>query len=653
MSGLLPRSPLPPPALLGVALALSVGCAGAGGDGDEGTDTDAGSTSTTSSPTDEGTASSPGTTGDGTADDESSGGSSDDGITGDGGDDGPWAYEEIDPDGRYMIDHLYLFTPQAVEEIEGMGQTVDEFIAGQLDDLNAALERSLVDGSRVRSLGYHLVTEEDFERTGTVPGPTLDNLGFLMGWLDDYRVTYGADKLMVVAGTAESGDGYNWGGGAASSYYVTFMAVNHEVGHTMGGSHCNDGAEGYNFGYPLRGYDAAGFPNEGGLEGGTAMCGNSIPFFSNPDLSFTLPEIADLVQQGLLPDQDYAAALGAGGTLTLGHPTRANMAQTWRDNEVGAATSVPVSRYPGYDDEFYESDDCAGFYAGNGYHNFLYELCAGEEDQPLGALAEVSSVRLGRNVHVNLYTDTEFGAGSTCGGIRERLAFSSPSLEALSLHHSLESIDDAIFSAMVYDPRDRQAHHRFEGSFDFYSSTGNPPFCATIDGEVLTVMRDGTTWSAAAAIHRDAFAPPYTIELEYRSAHEGETPPADALVVMFGKDGGAYEGADLSSGQLGFLTDGTGYGLMLNVWTNQVAVRDGAFQDVGAPIGMDPFTDGAWVPIRIEVSMDTVEVYYDGKLLLTRPIALDPAFDSVGLAAGTGAYASEFSVRGFSVTPGA
>lgn len=620
-----------------------------GGGGGAGTDTDP---STSGADTDQGTDGS--TVGVGTADDTSgnSGDSTDEGDTeGETGDEVDWTYSEFDSRGRPMIDHLWLFTPQAVSEIEGSGETPASFIEGRLDELNAVLDRSLVTSSRVRSLGYHLLLEEDFARTGVWPGATNDNLGNAPSWLGDYATTYGADKFMIVAGTTESGDGANWGGWVGSSYYVTFLAVTHEVGHTMGGSHCNDGAEGYHFGMPLAGYDESGTPNPPGLSGGTAMCGNSIPFYSNPDLEFSLAEIEDLVSQDLLPDQDYAGALGETGTLRLGDSARANMAQTWRDNEEAAATQTLAARYPGYEDDGYDDADCAGFYTDEGYQDLAFELCAGMEQQSDADLADIRSVRLGANVHVNLYSDADFGAGSTCGGVVNRLAFSSPSLDALAEHWGLESLAGTANSIMVYAPTDRSAHARFEGGFDFYGSGGALPYCATVDGETLTLIRDEMYWVGAAALQQGELDPPYTIEFDYLNAHINDE-HGDGLVVFFGKDGTSYATTPPPRESLGFIPDGSGYGVVFNDYLNQTVLVDGNYANFGMPANQDNYTDGAWVPIRVEVTADQVDAYWDGALVVSEALPAAVGSGRVGVSAGTGAYASEFSVRNFSVTPG-
>ncbi len=562
---------------------------------------------------------------------------------------GPFFYTEYDEDGRFLIDALLVVTEQAAAEIIELGEEPLAFLTPHIDDINAALERSLVTSTRVRSLGVHVVTSDDYERIGHSPADTLENIDYVPEWLSSYRGVYGADKIIFVAGSEESTSSAAWGGGDISSYWVGFLPVGHEFGHTMGGSHCNDGSEGaLQYGFPLNGYSAAGIPNEGPLEGGTMMCGNSAAFYSNPDLVLTLDQISAYVAEGVMPDQDYAAVLGAGGTLRMGNEKFANMAQVWRNNQASAARKFPTVRYPGHEEIFYEKDDCVGFYGKEGYGQFEVEVCAGETHQSLTDL-QVSSVKVGRNVHVSLFSDAALGAGSTCGGIVQRLPFSSPSLEALSDHHETESLSGKVAAAMVYLPTDRSAHRRFDGGFEFYDG-GASPFCSSIDGEALTLLRDGSTWSASAAVMKQAIQPPYSIEFETRSLHVADDNHADGLVVFFQKDKAAYDLTAPPRESLGFIPDGSGFGVAFNIYSNQISIRDGSFASLGS-INQDAYTAGEWVPIRVEVRADGVSVMFDGSEVLSATTAVGTGSGSLGFSAGSGAYTAEFSVRNVNVTP--
>ncbi len=371
--------------------------------------------------------------------------------------DGPFAYDTVGEDDRLLIDTLWIVTEQAEAEIaEDEGLTPEAFLEWRIDDMNATLERSLVESSKVRSLGVHRLIDEDYERSGQGVGDTSVTISYALTWLGTYRESYGADKVIIVAGTEEGASGAALGGGDVSAHWVTFLPIEHEFGHQMGGSHCNKGESGaLNHGYPSGGYTDDGEAlSSNTISGGTRMCGNSMAFYSNPDVRLTLEEIDDLIAEGLLPDGDWEERLEDDDRVAMGHAEYANMAEHWRSVESDAAEALPVTRFDGEAGAPYEFDDCVAVYADEGYGALREEVCAGEK---LDGLSDISSIQLGAGVHANLYTAAGYGADSTCGGQLMRLAYSSPSLDALSEHHEVASLDDAVQSLVVYAPDDRAA----------------------------------------------------------------------------------------------------------------------------------------------------------------------------------------------------
>ena len=69
-------------------------------------------------------------------------------------------------------------------------------------------------------------------------------------------------------------------------------------------------------------------------------------------------------------------------------------------------------------------------------------------------------------------------------------------------------------------------------------------------------------------------------------------------------------------------------------------------------VNTSTYTDGAWVPVRVEVAIDGVTLWFDGQQLLSQAVAIDDSHAGVGLGAGSGLYTSEFSVRNFALIPG-
>lgn len=553
--------------------------------------------------------------------------------------DGPFAYDSADADGAWMIDTLWIVSEQAVDEIADLGETPASYLDWRIDDMNDTLARSLVDSSRVRSLGVHVLQEDDYDLTGVDIGDTSVNISNALNWLGTYRDVYGADKVMIVAGTDEGASGAALGGGDVSAHWVTFLPVEHEFGHQMGGSHCNKGEAGaLNHGFPVSGYTDDGYAVEGGpVSAGTRMCGNSVALFSNPDVCLTLDEIEQMVDDGLAPDGDWASLVGDGGCIPMGDEQYANMAEQWRSVEQDAAERIPTTRYDGEAGEPYGEDGCVALFAEEGYGSLREVACDGDT---LTDLEGISSIMVGPNAHVNLYSDSDFGAGSMCGGQVIRLGYSTPSLDAFAAHRGTPSLDGAVGAALVYAPTDRASHRYAESPYRFHGNSAAP----TCPDDALLLMPDNRAWAATAAVYQQPVSVPFAVDFTVTSSHDdgGETPPADAMTFFFAKSADAYEDAPVSRDQLGVAADGTGYAVELNVWTRTVGLRDGDWAAVGDDLSFDTFTDGQPIAVRIEVHADEVVVYWDGSELFRADADIDTTHETVGFSSVTGAYTIEY-----------
>ena len=560
---------------------------------------------------------------------------------------GPFVYDSTD-EGVHLIDTLWIVTEEAVEEIAALGQTPEEYLNWRIDAMNATLTRSLVDTSIVRSLGVHVLTDHDLERTGVDIGQTDVNISTALSWLGSYRDTYGADKVVIVAGTEEGASAAALGGGDVSAHWVTFLPVEHEFGHQMGGSHCNEGdPEAYNFGFPVSGYDGSGYPIEGGaVSAGTRMCGNSVALFSNPDVWLTLEEIDEMIAQDLAPAGEWAALADDDGLVQFGDPIYANMAQQWRDVEADAAARLATSMYAGDAGEPYPKNDCVGLFSQEGYGGLIQEVCAGEE---VTQLAGVSSIQLGVGVHANVYSDPNFGLGSMCGGQRLRLGYSSPSLGAMSAHHGMSPMDNNVGAVSVFYPEDREAHLRLDGPYTFHGA-GTQPTCEGATTQELVLMPDNRDWTATAAVYETPVEVPFAVEFELRSFHDDADPPADGFTFFFGKSSESYAQTTPPRSQLGFVPDGTGYAFMINTWTRSAGLRDGNWETLGSDVSHRSYTEGAWVALRMEVREEEVVVYWDGTELHRTSVSLDTTHSTVGFTAGTGYYTVEYRLRDIQYT---
>jgi hypothetical protein len=509
---------------------------------------------------------------------------------------GPFVYD-AQYDGQFYIDTLWIVTQEAKEEIAALNETPEGYLDWRIDAMNETLERSLIDTSIVRSLGVHMINDHDIERTGVDIGDTEVTISNALSWLGSFRDVYGADKVMIVAGTEEGASEAALGGGDVSAHWVTFLPIEHEFGHQMGASHCNEGlVDELNYGYPASGYTEEGFPIENGpVNAGTRMCGNSIALFSNPDVQLSIEEIDDMISAGLAPQGDWEALINDDGLVPFGDAQYANMAQQWRDVEEESARKVSSTMYDGAAGDSYDLDDCIGLYAEEGYGTLLQEICVGEIETEI---EDFTSVRVGSNVHTNLYTDPEFGASSMCGGQLLKLAYSSPSLRALSDHQRVPSISGAVQAISVYEPSDRDAHMQMDGPYSFYGA-GTQPSCEGFDEQELVLMPDNRDWTATASVYAEPVSIPFAVDFKVRTFHENEDPYADGFTFFFGKRSDTYLNTVPPREQLGFVADGVGYGLMINTWTGNVGLRDGNWGTLGTDKGHNSNTNGDWVPVRV------------------------------------------------------
>ncbi|NRB40309.1 MAG: hypothetical protein HRU20_17880 [Pseudomonadales bacterium] len=198
----------------------------------------------------------------------------------------PRAAPDIDGNGDTVIDIFMGFSEKALPYV----QDKDAYALMQIATVNNALENSKIDNIRVRLVG-----------TGTTDqhmGMSSYQLPLLKDWFADDINKYSPDVVTGFMIWDETFENQATGWGYVNGYYnindiKSPNAFRHELGHNIGGSHCNNNAA-YNFGY-----------NNGMTK--THQCGNNINYYSNPD-------VTDM----------YG--------LAIGDPNTGNMAKIWRDN---------------------------------------------------------------------------------------------------------------------------------------------------------------------------------------------------------------------------------------------------------------------------------------------------------------------------------
>lgn len=166
------------------------------------------------------------------------------------------------PDSTGEIDALVLFSSKALEVLNADPVA---FALAQLETANLGLRNSQVAGGHLRLAGVR-VTETDH----AVDGPGIEAARDL---LEPLRPEYRHDINVGYFAQAHYA-GLAWVPGSTNINAIQYpMAVRHEVAHNVGGRHCYpDAGDNYKHGF-----------NAGeGLT--TNLCGNQLPYYSNPDV---------------------------------------------------------------------------------------------------------------------------------------------------------------------------------------------------------------------------------------------------------------------------------------------------------------------------------------------------------------------------------
>jgi len=206
------------------------------------------------------------------------------------------AAPDVDQNGDTVIDVFMGFSERAIPYVQDM----EAYAVMQIATVNNALKNSKIDNIRIRLVGIGTTHHHR--------GMDWTQLNDLENWFAEDIAKYSPD---IVTGYFTLDDSYpnqagGWAfvGGYQNINNVTQPhAFRHELGHNIGGSHCNDNA-GYNFGF-----------NNGMTK--THQCGNNINYYSNPD-------VTDM----------YG--------LAIGDASSANMARVWRENAASHSSRRPA-----------------------------------------------------------------------------------------------------------------------------------------------------------------------------------------------------------------------------------------------------------------------------------------------------------------------
>ncbi|ROL86909.1 chitinase [Pseudomonas sp. NFIX51] len=175
----------------------------------------------------------------------------------------------------------------------------EAYALAQVVAVNRAVQQSQIQGVRLRLVGTQVVSDDMPITTGSL---SQVSKVFADG-IKQYSPDLVASFVRGVPGQ-DTAVGWAYVNGRYSINYINGPTVfRHELAHNIGGSHCSDGKS-YRFGY-----------NNGRV--GTILCGNQVPYYSNPDL------------------KDSRG-------VPLGDAQTANMARVWRENAAKISAYAPA-----------------------------------------------------------------------------------------------------------------------------------------------------------------------------------------------------------------------------------------------------------------------------------------------------------------------
>ena len=173
--------------------------------------------------------------------------------------------QEQDASGRYIMDVLFTYSLEAAtKEQDLLGHAI-----AKAEQVNVALTNTLVENARIRVIDIAVKDNHiGVDSPGLATNPVL---------YAEEMDAVGADMIADFQDGKDGADN-NFGGWASTYGFSSISYINggtifrHEWGHNMGSSHCRPNS--------IRPYSA-------GIDNGTQrtiMCGNGIPYFSNPDI---------------------------------------------------------------------------------------------------------------------------------------------------------------------------------------------------------------------------------------------------------------------------------------------------------------------------------------------------------------------------------
>ena len=181
--------------------------------------------------------------------------------------------EEQDSIGNLVLDIFIGYSNEAVSYLGG-GILYENHAATMVETVNQAMSNSNVDSFYMRLVGTAI------KNHNTGINLNSEGLDYIPSLFENEIIASGADYVCMFQEYYNS-KSYNTAGGWATVQGINSICMiedktvfRHEIGHNFGSNHCSGGSNGYPF---ANGYDNG--------EGKTIMCGNEIPYYSNPNIS--------------------------------------------------------------------------------------------------------------------------------------------------------------------------------------------------------------------------------------------------------------------------------------------------------------------------------------------------------------------------------
>jgi hypothetical protein len=160
------------------------------------------------------------------------------------------------------------------------------------------------------------------------------------------------------------------------------------------------------------------------------------------------------------------------------------------------------------------------------------------------------------------------------------------------------------------------------------------------EGEKEIMLTPDQVSNAASVVFFDSkLKAPYQISFEYKVYDEDAGPvwnTADGISVMLGKNASAYNQQDVpAGGKRAFLTDGSGYGVHLELYgSRKVSFRNGDGSVLKSRNNSSIFRNGEWQTLEITVEPDSVDVHLNGERIIVENASIGEGYLGIGAATG-------------------